>query len=288
MNTRGTLPNAPYPGPGSEVTSREISLDEERVRIVEAGSREGFPVVLLHGWGASAYNCRAVIGPLARAGYRVIVPDLRGHGGSDTRIPAGAWTRQAVCSWVRSLLNALDVRRCVLVGQSIGGAIALDAAAAMPERVPTAILLTPIGFTPVRRVVLARWLRWIHPSHTPRWVVSMILRRIYGTRGQWSDADLDAYWLPLQRSDVLAAILQSAREFDFTPRDPSAFHGPHLVIRFGELDRLIPHAAAMRQASRYADADAAVLPGVGHVPAEEVPDEISALILRVADEVARE
>jgi len=264
---------------------REVFLDGERVRIVEAGPPEGFPIVLLHGWGASAYNFRGVIGPLAREGFRVVAPDLRGHGDSETRLPVGAWTRQAMIAWVRQLLDALDVRRCVLVGQSVGGAVALDAAASMPERVSATVLLAPVGFTPVRRVALARWLRWIHPSHTPRWLVSAILRRIYGTRGKWSDRDLDAYWRPLQRPDVVAAILQSAREFDFTPRDPSAYRGSALVIRFGELDRLIPHAAAMRLASRYAGVDAAVLPGVGHVPADEVPDEVNALAARVADKM---
>jgi pimeloyl-ACP methyl ester carboxylesterase len=119
-------------------------------------------------------------------------------------------------------------------------------------------------------------------------MVSVMLRRIYGSRGTWTARDLDEYWLPLRRSDVVGALLQSAREFDFTPRDPESLPlgDCRLVIRFGERDRLIPHRRAVLHARRFQGADIAVLPGVGHVPAEEVPDEVAAIIARVASEVA--
>jgi pimeloyl-ACP methyl ester carboxylesterase len=80
--------------------------------------------------------------------------------------------------------------------------------------------------------------------------------------------------------------MQSAREFDFTPRDPKVLQlASPLVIRFGELDGLIPHSMAVQHAHLFRGADVAVLRGVGHVPAEEVPDEAAALIAGVAREV---
>lgn len=276
-----------FPARERAIAARQILLAGERVRLVEAGDSGAFPVLLLHGWGGSAYNFRAVLGRLAGAGLHAIAPDLRGHGWSETGLPAGAWRRDAVVDWVRHLLDTLGVGYCVVVGQSIGGAIALDCAVRMPDRMAATILLSPIGFTPVRRAQLARWFRWLRPRTTPRWMVEAILRRIYGTRGRWTTEDLEEYWFPLRRADVVSALLQSAREFDFTLRDPEAFPaglGP-LVIRFGELDRLIPSAAAVAHARRIPGADVAILPGVGHVPAEEVPDEIAALIERVAKEI---
>lgn len=279
----------PFPHNEDGLSVSELVIDGERVRVVESGPAGGFPVVLLHGWGASAYNFRAILEPLGRGGFRVVAPDLRGHGWSETQFPGGAWTVAAMTGWVMQLLDALRVGRCVLVGQSIGGAVAMDAAARLPDRVAALVLLAPIGFTPVRRVLLARRLRWLRPPTTPRWVVSFVLRRIYGTRGHWTARDLQEYWLPLRRGDVVKAILQSAREFDFMPRDPSSFPRGNrtVVVRFGELDRLIPWQAAMRHAQRFEGVDAAVLRGVGHVPAEEVPDEVTALIHRVASEVAQ-
>lgn len=286
MKRRRTPPNEPFPALERSIVTREISLNGERVRLVEAGDAGGFPIVLLHGWGASAYNYRGLLKPLADAGFHAIAPDLRGHGWSSTELARGSWTPEAMVDWIRQLLDALGVRACVVVGQSIGGALALDAAAGMPDRVSAVVLLAPIGFTTVKRVVLARLFPWLSLPTTPRWIVASILRGIYGTRGQWSERDIDEYWIPLRRGDVVRAILQSAREFDFTPRDPAPLRGCRIVIRFGELDRLIPHAVATRHASRFEGADVSVLPGVGHVPAEEVPDEIGALIKAVAESTA--
>jgi pimeloyl-ACP methyl ester carboxylesterase len=258
-------------------------LDKERVRVVEAGS--GFPIVLLHGWGASAYNFRGVMGPLAAAGYRAIAPDLRGHGGSETKLARGAWSRQAMVEWLQQLLDVLGVGDCVMVGQSIGGALALDAAAFMPNRVRAVVAFAPVGITHIKRVRLARWFPWVTFPTTPRWIVAGVLRDVYGTRGQWTERDLDEYWAPLRRGDVVKALLQSAREYDFAPRDPGPLKACRIVIRFGELDRVLPLAVAMRHASRFEGADVAVLSGVGHVPADEVPDEAAELVMQVAAEV---
>jgi pimeloyl-ACP methyl ester carboxylesterase len=283
----GLTPNERWPAGEQVVVARDVMVAGEQVRIVESGEPGNFPVVLLHGWGASAYNFRGVLASLGKAGYHAIAPDLRGHGWSETQFPPGAWSSEAMATWVKALLDFLGIQRCVVVGQSIGGAIALDAAAMMPTRVVALVLLAPIGFTPVRRVVLARIFRWLHPSTTPRWAVAFILRRIYGHRGRWTDRDLQEYWNPLRRGDVVKAILQSVREFDFTPRDPRllTLGDSRLIIRFGELDRLIPARAAVPRARQFKSADVAVLDGVGHVPAEEVPDDIVQLILRVASEV---
>jgi pimeloyl-ACP methyl ester carboxylesterase len=276
-----------YPAGEAEVTSREIIAAGERVRIVETGPEDGPAVVLLHGWGASAYNFRAILPALGRAGLRAVAPDLRGHGWSETQVPPGAWTVQSMVGWVEQLLDALHIDRCVLVGQSIGGAVALDAASHLRGRVRALVLLAPIGFTTVGRIAVARALgiRWWHPT-ARRWMVKLVMRRIYGSRGRWTERDVDEYWTPLRRRGVVSALLQSVREFDFTPRDPRNVHLGHcrLVIRFGELDRLIPHQSATEHANLLRRAEVDVLDGVGHVPAEEVPDEVAALIERVVRE----
>jgi pimeloyl-ACP methyl ester carboxylesterase len=280
----GGLPDEPYPANHSEAIVRELVVAGERVRVVESGVAGAFPVVLLHGWAASAYNFRKLLGPLGQSGFHAIAPDLRGHGWSETTVPRGGWSAAAMADWVRRLLDSLGVGRCVLVGQSIGGAVALDAAGIMPERMAGLVLLAPVGFTPVRRVILARAVPWWQPASTPRWTVSLILRRIYGRRAMWTERDLNEYWTPLRRQDVLTAILQSAREFDFTPRDPGSrpLGDIRMFIRFGELDRLIPHREAVVQARRFPGADVAVFEDVGHVPAEEVPEEVIELIRRAA------
>jgi pimeloyl-ACP methyl ester carboxylesterase len=129
----------------------------------------------------------------------------------------------------------------------------------------------------------------VAPATTPRWIVSLVLRRIYGAwavDGTRPARVLDAFGRSHGRRE---STLQSVREFDFTPRDPKSLKlgDCQLVLRFGELDRLIPHHAAVLHAQRFQGADIAVIEGVGHVPAEEVAEEVAALIQRVASEVAR-
>lgn len=282
MTTDPAIPGDRWPAGDPSAVERAVTVDGKRVRIVEAGQAKAPTVVLLHGWAASAYNYRAILPLLSEAGLRAIAPDLPGHGWSDA--PASA-SSPSTARWVESLLDALAIERCVLVGQSIGGAVALDAAALMRGRVRATVLLAPIGFTPVHRVDLARALgfRWWHPPVAPRWMVAAIVRRIYGTRGHWTSRDVDEYWLPLRRREVVSAIMQSLAEFDFGPRDPARLAGiGTVVIRLGELDRLISRERAIRHAALLEGADVAVLPGVGHVPAEEVPDEIAATIVRLA------
>ena len=284
-----SLTSTTYPASDSRVTAREIVAGGERVRIVEAGPANGSQVVLLHGWGGSAYNFRHVLPALGDAGLHAIAPDLRGHGGSAANdLPRGVFSSASMADWVKALLDELGIDRCVLVGQSIGGAIALDAASVLRERVAALVLLAPIGFTPVRRVLLTHGPAWLYPTTTPRWVVAWVLQRIYGARASWSEHDVDEYWVPLRQPGVVRSILQSAREFDFTPRDPGALRPGdcRLVIRFGELDGLIPCRDAVAHARRFEGADVAVLRGVGHVPAEEVPDEVTALVRSVAEELS--
>jgi pimeloyl-ACP methyl ester carboxylesterase len=279
-----SLRGGPYPSGDSRVSAREIVVGGERVRLVEAGPDDGPSILLLHGWGASAYNFRHVLPALGSAGFHAFAPDLRGHGWSETQVPAGAWSSGAITAWVQQVLDALGIERCLVVGQSIGGAVALDAASRLPGRITALVLLAPIGFTSVRRIAIARapGLRWWRPK-ARRWMVSLVMRRIYGVRSHWSARDVEEYWLPLRQRGVVDAILQSVREFDFEPRDARALKpGCRVVIRFGELDRLIPWRDAMAHADTFGDADVDVLEGVGHVPAEEAPEEVVEVIQRAA------
>ena len=85
---------------------------------------EGLPLMLLHGVSMSAAYFHSVIDPLVEAGYRVVVPDLRGHG----RSPAveGGHTVGQYADDINALLDALGIDRCVLVGWSMGNLVAWE------------------------------------------------------------------------------------------------------------------------------------------------------------------
>src|SRR5262245_2875513 len=67
---------------GIDLVSARIPVNGIALHVVQAGPADGPPVVLLHGFPEFWYGWRRQIGPLARAGFRVIVPDQRGYGGS--------------------------------------------------------------------------------------------------------------------------------------------------------------------------------------------------------------
>jgi 4,5:9,10-diseco-3-hydroxy-5,9,17-trioxoandrosta-1(10),2-diene-4-oate hydrolase len=112
---------------------------------LEHGS--GLPVVFLHGSGpgASAYsNFKQNFPALVAAGYRAVLPDMVGFGHSDK--PSGIdYTLDLFSSTVLELLDALEIGNCVLVGNSLGGAVALRIAIDHPGRVAKLVLMAPGG-----------------------------------------------------------------------------------------------------------------------------------------------
>jgi 4,5:9,10-diseco-3-hydroxy-5,9,17-trioxoandrosta-1(10),2-diene-4-oate hydrolase len=104
-------------------------------------------VVFLHGSGpgASAYsNFKQNFPAVIQAGYRALLPDMVGFGYSDK--PSGIdYTLDLFSSTVIELLDALDIGSCVLVGNSLGGAVSLKIAIDQPERVRKLVLMAPGG-----------------------------------------------------------------------------------------------------------------------------------------------
>ncbi|MET1015809.1 MAG: alpha/beta hydrolase [Leifsonia flava] len=95
------------------------TTDDVRLHYTESGSPDGRPVVLIAGFKAAATSWVYQRKALAKAGYRVIAFDRRGHGESET--PDAGHTMQRHGADVRELLESLDLHDAVLVGGSMGG-----------------------------------------------------------------------------------------------------------------------------------------------------------------------
>jgi 4,5:9,10-diseco-3-hydroxy-5,9,17-trioxoandrosta-1(10),2-diene-4-oate hydrolase len=115
------------------------------MHLFEAGA--GPAVVFIHGSGpgANAYsNFSLNYSTIAAAGYRVVLPDMIGFGYSSK--PAGIdYTLDLFTTTFSELLDATGVERCVLIGNSLGGAIALKIAMDQPQRVRKLVLMGPGG-----------------------------------------------------------------------------------------------------------------------------------------------
>jgi 3-oxoadipate enol-lactonase len=103
----------------------------ETVKLNSSGAGRGTPIVLLHGFPLNSTIWTQQRQELA-SNYRVITPDLRGHGHSP--FPAGVYDMDLLARDVLALLDSLDIARAVIMGHSLGGYVTLAAWRLAPER----------------------------------------------------------------------------------------------------------------------------------------------------------
>ena len=113
-------------------TMRFVQTNGIKMRIAEMGS--GPLVVLLHGWPESWYSWRHQLPALAKAGFRVVAPDMRGYGKTDAPSAVEDYDIQKLTADVTGLLDALGERNAVIVGHDWGSFVAWYCLIFYPER----------------------------------------------------------------------------------------------------------------------------------------------------------
>jgi pimeloyl-ACP methyl ester carboxylesterase len=275
----GTLP----PRQLADADSRFLEIEGIQVHYKTAG--KGQPVfVLLHGFAASLFSWREVIGPLAEIGT-VIAFDRPAFGLTERPIP-GEWSGQnpyspaAQVDLLFGLMDALDVEQAILVGNSAGGTLALLAALKSPERVQALVLVDAAVYAGGGAPALVRPL-----LGTPQMdhLGPLIARRIsdWGedfARSAWHDPQKispeiwEGYLKPLRAENWDRALweLTKASQSSDLPQQLDAIRIPTLVIT-GDDDRIVPTEQSIRLASELPGAELVVIPACGHVPHEECP-----------------
>lgn len=235
-----------------------------------AGDPDAEPLLCVHTAGQTGEQWRDVLLELPAAGYRVIAPDLPGHGRSDPA-PAGPVTDLgAYAGWCGELLDALAVGRAHLVGCSIGGRIVLDLAGRRPG-----LPLTVVAMAANRRegmVSPAGLRRELEDADSP----SRADRTYLGTL-----ASLGAAVAP-ERAELLAArhrredpIVTTADLIGWAGHPlgalPAAIAAPVRLVCGAEDFWLDPAVAASLE-EEIPNCTVCVLEGVGHYPMEELGD----------------
>ncbi|GAP05519.1 predicted hydrolase [Anaerolinea thermolimosa] len=267
--------------------SRFLTANGLQVHYKEAGTDE--PVmILLHGFGASVFSWREVMGPLSQYA-RVVAYDRPAFGLTERPLP-GSWKGESPygvegnLTLLLGLMDALGMEKAILVGNSAGGRLAVQAALAHPERVSGLVLVDAAIYTGNRRPFGI-----LQPLvHTPQMdrLGPFFARSLAGEQGEaflraaWHDPsritpEIQAgYRKPLHMANWDAALWEFTKagsgNEDLAPRLRGIFL-PTLVIS-GENDQIIPAADSVRLASELPGARLAVLPACGHLPQEECPD----------------
>ena len=126
-------------------TTRMMAIGARQIHLTQFGA--GTPVLMQHGGGPGASgvsNYSRNVDALAQAGFRVLVPDMPGYGKSSKDINADN-PFGSLATAMHALLDALDIPRAHLVGNSLGGACALRMALDRPDRIGRLVLMGPGG-----------------------------------------------------------------------------------------------------------------------------------------------
>jgi pimeloyl-ACP methyl ester carboxylesterase len=266
-------------GPGS-LRFRRVSTARGQMSICEAGT--GSAAILIHGLGATKVSFLPTLAALA-PDHRAIAVDLPGFGDSDKPILAG-YDAAYFASAVTALLDALELRRADIVGNSMGGRVALEVGLSAPDRVRRLALLAPSlawlrdrRWAPFLRVI-APQLGLIQPA--PRRVVEGVVRRLIpGSDQEWTAAGVDeflrSYLTPRGRAAFYAAARNIYLEEPYGPKGfwsrlPSL--APDSLFVWGKQDPLVPISFERHVRAALPNASHLEL-NCGHVPQLERPVE---------------
>jgi pimeloyl-ACP methyl ester carboxylesterase len=114
---------------------RMIKTNGIDMAVYEAGPKDGFPVVLCHGFPELAYSWRYQLPALAEAGFRVLAPDQRGYGATSRPDEITAYDMPHLTGDLTGLLDALDIKKAVFVGHDWGGLVVWQMPLYHPSRV---------------------------------------------------------------------------------------------------------------------------------------------------------
>jgi pimeloyl-ACP methyl ester carboxylesterase len=252
--------------------------------VVEAGPRDGTPVILLPGWGVWAFTYRHQLPVLGAAGYRATAVDLKGHGFSDKPTGRGEYTFEAMLRHVGDVIETVARPPVVVVAQSMTCPLAIELARAAPGTVSKLILVSPVGlgvipFIRLARMLTGRWLDRIAPRLVPRWAVRAALGVAYGDYRRVTEDIVDECWAPAQSPGFARALRALAHDFTWSPLPNArlAAVSDRTLVLLGARDRLV-RGAALRAVQLFG-ARAIVIPDAGHAVHEERPEPVNAAIL---------
>ena len=149
-----------------------LDLHGERIAYRDAGAGEA--LLLIHGMAGSSATWRAVIPELAKR-YRVVAPDLLGHG--ESAKPRGDYSLGAFAAWLRDLLDELGISRATVIGQSLGGGVAMQFTYQHRDYCQRLVLISSGGLGPdlnwILRILSAPGAEFVLPVVAPQPVLNL-------------------------------------------------------------------------------------------------------------------
>jgi pimeloyl-ACP methyl ester carboxylesterase len=261
-----------------------------RSAYLEAGPRDAPPVVLLHGLGATNASMLPLLADLAQD-HRVLAPDFPGFGASGA--PHWRYRASDLARWLDAFLTVVNAKPAALVGNSLGGRVALEIGMTAPSSVTRMVLLCPSPafrrlrqFTPLVRLLPPDAV--VPPLPMPHRAVVGGIRAMFSRPDRlaptWYDAAADEHLRVMRsyrhRRAFFACLKQIYMEEAFGDR---GFWDrlPHLqtpaLFIWGDRDRLVPASFERHVVAAVPHAESVCLADSGHVPQFEHPEQTARL-----------
>jgi pimeloyl-ACP methyl ester carboxylesterase len=264
-----------------------VSVDGINTRYWQMGNSES-TIILLHGGTNSIEYWLYNVATLSQH-HRVYAVDMVGSGKSDA--PDGCYSLTYQAEFLSGFMNVLNIDSATLIGNSMGGGVALEFTRLYPDRVDKLVLVDSMGFgreisLGIRLITLPAIVNLLRPG---RWMIPAILRSNFHNWQQlppeWMELRYPIFAMP-GRNRVILRIGQS--NFSLAGVLPQVYQ-PILnslanitqktLIIWGEYDRIIPVKHAYIAAAGLPNSQLEIFPNCGHHPYLEYPDKFDRLVL---------
>ena len=250
-----------------------------QVHVRDEGPREDeCPILLIHGTSSSLHTWDGWVEVL-KSNRRVIRFDLPGFGLTGPT-PDGIYSIDKDIRVTVAILDRLNIKRCVVGGNSLGGTIAWRTALTYPARVEKLILVDSGGYSiPATSVPLAFWLAdlpridWLVKNTLPRAIVTQTLRSVFADPRKVTPEMVERSYEIALREGNRVALFERARQrqpFGALEHRIPELSLPTLIL-WGAHDRLTPPDAARRFHAEIVGSKLVIFDELGHVPQEEDP-----------------
>jgi len=257
-----------------------ISVDGMDVHFRDEGDQaDSIPIVLLHGTGSSLHTFDAWASSLKKSN-RVVRMDLPAYGLTGP-FPDRNYSMAHYADFLKDFLTALEIKQCVLAGNSLGGEIAWKFTLEQPEMVKKLILIdaagypyssksVPIAFKLAETPMLNKLLTFI----TPRFLVRASLENVYFDKSKITDSLVERYFeLTLRKGNRQAFVDRFKVSADASAHNKIKYIQQPTLILWGAKDYLIPIESAYQFHENLPNDTLVILDDTGHTPMEESPLE---------------
>ncbi len=263
--------------------SKFLQVNDVLVHYRDEGNRtDSTPIVLIHGTAASLHTWEAWVKELKRT-HRVIRMDLPAYGLTGPN-KTGDYSQEYYAKFIHNFLKKLGVKKSILGGNSLGGAIAWRYALNYPTEVSKLILIdaagypmesksVPMAFQLAGMPVIKNLFKYV----TPRFIVQKSIENVYADKTKVQPELVDRYFNLALRAGNRQAFIDRMSTFKTLLNDSTYLQIKNIktptLILWGDKDLLIPVIVAENFHADLPNDTLVVLKNLGHTPMEENPKQ---------------